>query len=332
MLTGLSQRLLTLLQLTRMALVFTAISNALCSLFLAHGLMDLPLAWPVVVSMGFISIGLYGFGMSLNDIIDHRRDRQMAAHRPIPSGRVPLPTAHVICTALGLLAVGAGAFYAFHSPAGGRSFVLLVFTALLILFYDYAGKYLVAPGLLTLGLIRFFQAAIPTPGLPLFWHPMLLFTHVAVLSAVAYWWEEKRPPLTRLHWASVFAGVGAVDLLLFGLVLSRRGPGALMLGWKLLVPLGLAGVFVLLAWRIRRHSATSRQAGQTLMLAGLLWLILYDAAFAGLYAGWRESLIILALLPVAYLSVQVMRSWSKLILISQPPDFKRVRTGPDVSK
>ena len=37
MLTGLSQRLLTVLQLTRMALVFTAIADAQCGLLLRVG-------------------------------------------------------------------------------------------------------------------------------------------------------------------------------------------------------------------------------------------------------------------------------------------------------
>ena len=33
--------------------------------------------------------------------------------------------------------------------------------------HDLAGKYLVAPGLLSLGLIRFFHATVPAPQLPL---------------------------------------------------------------------------------------------------------------------------------------------------------------------
>src|SRR5881396_1247258 len=79
----LSQRLLTLLQLTRMALVFTAIADGLCTVMLSAQ----QVARQVLASAG-ISVGLYGFGMSLNDIIDRRRDSQISPHRPLPSGRV----------------------------------------------------------------------------------------------------------------------------------------------------------------------------------------------------------------------------------------------------
>ena len=78
-----SQRLFPLLQLTRMALVFTAISNSLCTLLISvrarYGPSDVleRLPWEWAVAVGLISTGLYGFGMSLNDIIDRRRDTRI---------------------------------------------------------------------------------------------------------------------------------------------------------------------------------------------------------------------------------------------------------------
>ena len=66
------------------------------------------------------------------------------------------------------------------------------------------------------------------------------------------------------------------------------------------------------------------------MLTGLLWLIVYDSAFVGVYVGWRYALALLLLLPLSYLMVQFMRWWSKLLSLSQPPDYKRVRSGPEV--
>ena len=116
MLGALSQRLLPVLQLTRMALVFTAISNAQCTLLLYAGLQRrigggslLEYLDPLLMLLvALMSVGLYGFGMSLNDIIDRRRDSQLAAHRPLPSGRIGIVTAHVIAVLLGALALGAG--------------------------------------------------------------------------------------------------------------------------------------------------------------------------------------------------------------------------------
>lgn len=335
MLGTFSQRLLTLLQLTRMALVFTAVADGLCTLLLAareragpDGSLGDHVSAGQVVSAVAVSAGLYGFGMSLNDIIDRRRDAQIAATRPLPSGRVGLITAHVVCAALMLLALAGGGFYSL-SRGTSMSLVLVVWTALLIAFYDLAGKYLVAPGLITLGLIRFFHALVPAPYVPLLWHPLLLLNHVAILSAVAYHWEEKRPPLTRAHWVTVIGGLLAVNAALVGIAASRPGgPGpALRVGPELALPLIAAAAFVGLAWGVRRRSAASREAGQTLMLYGLLWLIVYDACFvAGYVRDMLATLSVLMLLPVAYFSVRLMRWWSKLMTVAQKPQFKRART------
>src|SRR3954466_6029327 len=136
MLDRISQRLLTLLQFTRMALVFTAISNSLCTLLLVtrrqvgpEGSVIEALRWERVLLVALISIGLYGYGMALNDIIDRRRDRQLAAHRPIPSGRIALATAHFIAGFLFLLSLAAGFIYARKTmPTGWMILVLVLWT------------------------------------------------------------------------------------------------------------------------------------------------------------------------------------------------------------
>jgi 4-hydroxybenzoate polyprenyltransferase len=167
MFEGLSQRLLTVLQLTRMALVFTAIADSYATaLMLRHasrllpGYLDEqsdPLDPHRMLALAGISIGLYGFGMSLNDIADRRRDERLAAHRPIPSGRVGVFTAHALMLFLVLGALSAAAFYS-YVVHDWKCLLFAVWTGALISFYDLAGKYLVAPGLLALGLIRFFHA------------------------------------------------------------------------------------------------------------------------------------------------------------------------------
>jgi 4-hydroxybenzoate polyprenyltransferase len=345
MLSSLSRRLLTLLQLTRMALVFTAIADSQAALLLAtaaglgegQSLGD-ALRPGLMFAVALTSVGLYGFGMSLNDIIDRRRDQQIAAFRPLPSGRIRLGTAHAICGLLALLAVGGGVLQRLW---GGShlSLLLVAFTLALIAFYDLAGKYLVGPGLLTLGLVRFFHALIPAASVrggdlttfwvPVMWHPLLLLNHVVVLSTVAYAWEEKRPPLTRRHWWGVLGSLAAIDALVL-LWRWRVGAGSFVerLNFRpeLLLPLAAAVLFVVLAWRVRVKSATSREAGQKVMLYGLLWLIVYDACFVAAYVGWVPAVVIALLLPVAYSAVQLMRWWSKIVAVSQRPEFKRAGT------
>jgi 4-hydroxybenzoate polyprenyltransferase len=337
---GFSHRLLSVLQLTRMALVFTAIADSFCAVLLwaqwnarqaQTGYLDY-LSVGRMLAVAIVSIGLYGYGMSLNDIIDRRRDTQIASDRPLPSGRIGVLAAHVVCVLLVLAAIVAGAYLArFRSP-GPLGFMLLIWTAALITFYDFAGKYLVAPGLLTLGLIRFFHATIPAPQLPLLWHPLLLLNHVAILSTICYALEQKRPRLTRLHWWAVLGGLVIVDAMCIGLVYWRRqqrlGTGFVQSLWVtpgLLLPAIAILAFAILAIWIYRTRINYRSAGRNLMLAGLLWLIVYDASFVAGYVGWRPAAMLLLLLPVAYLSVQLMRWWARLVLLSQRPEYQRAR-------
>jgi hypothetical protein len=285
-------------------------------------------------TMALASVGLYGFGMSLNDIIDRRRDTQLAAHRPLPSGRMNIVAAHAVCVLFGLLAAWGGAAYAHEThPTGWMSFMLVVACGLFITFYDFAGKYLVGLGLLSLGMIRFLHAAVAAPWLPVPWHPLLLLNHVAILSTLAYHWEEKRPPLTRAHWWTVLGGLGGVNLLVLASIGWRRGDQtlkgaihALDLQPGLLLPLAAVALFVAFGYVVRRRNPIARDAGQKLMLYGLLWLIVYDAAFVAGYVSWIAGGIILALLPIAWWSVVFMRWWSKLISVAQRPTFQRART------
>ena len=327
MLSALSQRVLPVLQLTRMALVFTAISNAYCTALLLWAIpVDQALDPARMLAITAVSIGLYGFGMSLNDIIDRRRDRQIAAYRPLPSGRVGVTTAHTICTVLVTGALAGGVIYASLS-GHWMSLMLVISAAGLIVFYDLAGKYLVAPGLLALGLIRFLHALVPAPQIPVLWHPLLLLDHVTILSTVAYAWERKRPRLTRIHWWSVLGGLAVINALVIAMVLQRRGAEGIGVALRLTPWLALPGAAVVAfacvgSW-IWRHRAKRREAGQKLMLYGLLWLIVYDVCFVFAYVGWLPAVLMLLFLPVAYFSVQLMRWWSTVLAISQRPDFKR---------
>jgi 4-hydroxybenzoate polyprenyltransferase len=326
----LGRRLLPILQLTRMALVFTALADSGCALLLYSQRQGVPwwtIAPPHALALALVSIGLYGFGMSLNDIIDHRRDMRLASHRPLPSGRIGVAAAHAVCVLLAVMAFVGALVYSAAAPEGHLSLVIFGFTLALILFYDLAGKYLVAPGLLTLGLIRFFHAAFPAPQLAVPWHPLLLLNHVAIVSTIAYHWEQKRPPLTKRHWWSVLGGLAAIDLLvILAFVWRRHGAAALSVEPGLILPGAAVAGFIALAIWTHVKNRNARQAGQTLMLRGLLWLIVYDAAFVAGYVGLVPAAIILALLPIAYLSVQLMRWWNQFLALSQRPAFKRVET------
>lgn len=330
-----SRRLLAVLQFTRSALVFTAIGDAWAALCLRAGpggdLLARLDARPLI-GMTLVSIGLYGFGMSLNDVIDRRRDATIAADRPLPSGRLPVTAGKLICLLL-LAIAGAGGYLLSRAQPTERlsviTLALVLGVALLIVCYDFAGKYLISLGLLTLGLIRFFHAAVADPTLSVPWHPLLLLNHVAILSTVAYAWEQKRPLLTRRHVAAVAAGLLATNGAVLGALYVRRNstPETFVEDFAvtpaLLWPAAAVALFFIVAAVIRRRHAESRGAGKMLMLVGLLWLIVYDSAFVAGHVGLLPAAAILALLPVAWVSVKLIRGWSTLVALSDRPQYLR---------
>ena len=324
-------RLLTLLQFTRIALVFTAVGDGWAAMLLhrrAEG-GEISIAYAAAVTIA--SIALYSFGMALNDLIDRRRDSQLAPGRPLPSGRISVRTARIVCFGLALIALLAGTAIVVIHPDQWLSLPILVVTLELIVFYDFAGKYLVAPGLITLGLVRGVHAMIASPELAVPWHPLVLMVHVTALSTVCYHLEGKRPRLTLRHWLAVSGGLAICIAAALAVPLSRRGGSTMSLLTLLWVRPGLlyvaaaAVTFVAFAIAIRIRHRDPRQAGRQIMLYGLLWLIVYDASFVAGYVGRGPALIILALLPLAWLSVQAMRAWSKLVELSQRPQYQRAR-------
>ncbi len=327
---SLPRRVLTLLQFTRMALVFTAISNAWAAMLLQSHATGKPIPFWYAVAMTMVSVGLYTFGMSLNDLIDRRRDSQIAPGRPLPSGRISVTAAHLICVMLACIALAGGAWMAWIQSGQWISLLIVLWTLVLIGFYDFAGKYLVAPGLIALGLIRFFHATVAAPTLIIPWHAILLLVHVTILSTVCYGLEGKRPRLTKRHWVMVIGGLSSMCGLLIGLLIQRR---AVLGQWEAalwftpaLLPVAASIVaFVMFAGIIRIQNKDPRAAGRTMMLYGLLWLIVYDALFVLGYVGWTYALVILALFPISVLAVQVMRWSSRIAELSAKPQYQRAR-------
>ena len=123
-----------------------------------------------------------------------------------------------------------------------------------------------------------------------------------------------------------------IDALLIVLLVMRRGDHAPNLLQALKITPALIGPasavvgFVLLALIIKKKSGNPREAGQRLMLYGLLWLIVYDFTFAAGYVALKPAFLLLLLLPLAYVSVQVMRWWGGMVALSQRPQFKRAET------
>jgi len=333
-------RLLALLQLTRAALAFTAIADAWTVLLLrADG--ELPprhigLMIGKMLVMAIVSFGLYAFGMTLNDLLDARRDRIFAPRRPIPSGRIQPRWAVVTALVLLMSALLASAFMTplnlvgrphFRQPGWQElsfadfvpySFFFSLGTAALIVFYDATSKYLGGVGLVTLGAIRALHCLVGNPKTPVLFLSMILLTHVVVVSTIAYRLENKRPRLRKRDLAAV----------IIGLVLGNGGAIAYMIArgslvasnFTMLIGPGIA-ILVYLAWAIgimRTRKLFPRQKGERLMLLGLFWLFVYDATMLASNGQFLASMAITLLFLCAVASFFTIRALNRGTLFTKP--------------
>src|SRR5689334_9902505 len=99
------RQILSLMQLTRIALALAVISNSWLMIFLAfhiepasgrtREMETLPLAMALALG-AVVAVGLHVYGVALNDVLDARHDRLFSPQRPIPAGRVRRTIAVVV--------------------------------------------------------------------------------------------------------------------------------------------------------------------------------------------------------------------------------------------
>ena len=114
------ERIMTTLQLTRMSVAFGAVSDLWFVIVLTWmmegtttagavtdwgtGSSSIALVTSLVAGI-FIALGLFGYGASLNDVLDARRDATFSPERPIPAGRIGPGQAVILTVCLLMTAV-----------------------------------------------------------------------------------------------------------------------------------------------------------------------------------------------------------------------------------
>lgn len=316
-------KLFSILQIARIGLVWTAISNAwlviLWSRRLEAGDMALwtDSLWVPLLCGAVAATGLYVFGMTMNDIMDEGHDRRFAPGRPLPSGKLTRLSASIIAGSALMLAI------AFAVPLGVASVGVCVGVAVLIVFYDGLGKHLPAAGLLSLGVIRGLHMMAYNPKLIFCWPVWTTMTFIVALSVICYWLEEKRPRLSPRHLWVVTAGWAFITLGLIWLMQRRDGLVSELAPWVWAGPGVAIGGFILLALRLVSHTGARREAGGKLMKLGLQWLIVLDASWLAGAGLWLEAILILSLLGAAratmWLVVKIKMLAGKTEFLGQVP-------------
>ncbi|WP_080239196.1 UbiA-like protein EboC [Spirosoma rigui] len=283
-----------LLSLTRPANLVTAIADVLAGIAISGYFQNpSPLAAPV----GWLSlatVGLYGGGVVFNDVFDAELDAVERPERPIPSGIISKGTAAGLGSVL--LAIGVGASFLVNSTAG----LLAIGIALASLIYDKFGKHSNLLGPLNMGLCRGLNlllgvSILPEQVMPWAWVGLVPIIYIAAITMISR---------GEVHGGSstTLRAAGLLYALVIGCVaaLAQRKqqlgtalPFLLLFGYYIFPPL----------WRAVREPV-GRNIGLAVR-AGVLSLIVMNAAWVAAFASFPLAILVFCLLPLSRLLAKV---------------------------
>lgn len=272
-------RFLTAVQLTRLTMAFGAVSDLWFMILLTRALgpNDIPAATlPLWVALGggcVVAVGLFAFGAALNDVLDARHDSAFSPDRPIPAGRIMPGQAIIVVAASLIVAVMGGLLL------GQTALLLTLATAAAILFFNAAAKFVPGAGIVMLGLIHALHMMIPNVEPATVLPVAMVLTHSMAVAGAVYWFEGKRPRISRR--AIVLVSLGwlfwlGVILVMGGLHRAIWPADAPV--WKIVYPvLAAASFLALMRWKTRK--AGGKVAAEKIRRYGAMWQSLYGAAW-----------------------------------------------------
>lgn len=321
-------RLTPILHLTRVSTAFAAVGNLWFVILwtratpeeLGSATVERESLWILLPAAAVSAIGLFAYGVCLNDLLDARRDRALRPERPMPSGRVSTQTAVSIVT-ISLMAAILGA-----TVFGIEATVLTAALAVAILLYNAAGKFVPGVGLVMLGLIYAGHMLVPNVELRFIWPVWLVMTHALVVAGARHVLSRKPPKLSRRAVVAAVAGWVFWSAVLVTMGWIRRGEDNDT--WPHWVPMSVVVWIVVLAglcalWCHRRVAATGvgPRAADKVGRYGALWLTLYGCAWLFGVGHVVEGSIMLGLAVAGFAGMTFLREWYGLL--EEPPGYRR---------
>ncbi|HLO46137.1 MAG TPA: UbiA-like protein EboC [Leadbetterella sp.] len=277
------------LQLCRPANIITAIADILAGVAIASFATPLTEINPIGVILLCVStIGLYGGGIVFNDIFDLELDKIERPERAIPSGRISLKNAYIFGTVLLLIAITA----AFLN--GSLSGIIATLVAISALVYDKYGKHHSFFGPINMGLCRGGN--------------LILGMSIVANTVSEWWWLGILPvcyiaAITMISRGEVHGG-NKNTLYFAGLLYIMVSISQLTIAYKLdnlLITLAFVSIHIYLIFK-PLLKAISNPIGPNIgkaVKAGVLALIVMDAAWVSVSGNFVIALFVLILLPLS---------------------------------
>lgn len=173
------------IQISRPANIITAIADVLAGIAITNCLISFPTTvFPNVIALCIATIGLYGGGIVFNDIFDLELDKIERPERVIPSGKISKQNAILFGSLLFFVAIMA----AFYSSITSGFIAILI--AILALFYDKYGKHYSIFGPINMGLCRGANLLLGISILPSFlestwWYSIVPIVYIAAITMIS---------------------------------------------------------------------------------------------------------------------------------------------------
>lgn len=277
------------LQLCRPANIITAIADILAGVAIASFSTAITGINPIgIVLLCISTIGLYGGGIVFNDIFDLELDKIERPERAIPSGRISLKNAYIFGTML--LLIGIIAAFLNNNLSG----IIALLVAISALVYDKYGKHHSFLGPINMGLCR---------------GGNLILGMSIVTSTVSEWWWLGILPvcyiaaITMISRGEVHGG-NKNTLYFAGFLYVIVSISQLTIAYKLdnlLITLTFVALHIYLIFK-PSINAISNPIGPNIgkaVKAGVLALIVMDAAWVSVSGNFVLALFVLILLPIS---------------------------------
>lgn len=284
-------RVITAIQLTRLTMAFGAVSDVWFVILLTRATgqytfmpaAEMHLATALLVG-ATVAVGLFAYGAALNDILDVRHDRTFSPERPIPAGRIRAGQAVVMTVGALLVSMLAAEMF------GKQALWIAMLVAASVLFFNAAGRFVPAVGIVTIGLIHAAHMLIPNVQLTFMLPVWMVMTHAMVIALLVHVMEDKRPRINRRGVIATGIGWGFWSAVLLGAGLMREGmvDELLKLPQALAPIVAVAGFVVVARWKTRRVSG--RVGAEKLKRYGAMWQSLYGASWLLALGLYREAI------------------------------------------
>lgn len=275
----------------RPANIVTSVADVLAGIAISGFLANRPFQFqdllPILL-LCFSTVGLYGGGVVFNDVFDAALDKIERPERPIPTGLITINEA----AALGVLMLVAGILAAAFTSTTSGIIALLVAASALI--YDKWGKHFSFAGPVNMGLCRGFNLLLGVSILPVavynWWYlalvPVLYIASITMISRGEVHGGSRR----TLYTACLFYAVVLTLIAYFAFT-----KGGILFALIFLLPF---------AWMIFNPllKAIKEPVGKNIgkaVKAGVLGLILMNAAWAAAFGALYLALVIILLLPLS---------------------------------